>query len=129
MPCVYLFWLHNINISGVHLSGRHGLFEQADQDTFTAPVDLARLWVHECERVFRDRIINNVEMEGFDGMMADTAKKYLSEFQVRTINLGEKALLVTNAQNCPPVPSSVVMDIYWLWECVSVGGNLPVIRR
>lgn len=35
--------------------------------------------------MFRDRIITNGEMEALDGMVADTAKKYLSEFQVSTI--------------------------------------------
>lgn len=55
-----------------------------DQDSYTAPKDIARLWVHECERVFRDRIISAPEMEVLDGMMAETAKKHLSEFQVGT---------------------------------------------
>lgn len=55
-----------------------------DQDSFSAPKDIARLWVHECERVFRDRIISAPEMEALDGMMAETAKKHLSELQVRT---------------------------------------------
>lgn len=57
---------------------------QADQESYSAPIDLARLWVHECERVFRDRIISSGEMEGMDAMMAETAKKYLTEFQVTT---------------------------------------------
>lgn len=57
---------------------------QADQDSYSAPVDIARLWVHECERVFRDRIISSGEMESMDAMMAETAKKYLTEFQVNT---------------------------------------------
>lgn len=33
--------------------------------------------------MFRDRIISAGEMEGLDTMMAETAKKYLSEFQVK----------------------------------------------
>lgn len=56
--------------------------QQADQESYTAPKDIARLWVHECERVFRDRIISAPEMEVLDGMMAETAKKHLSELQV-----------------------------------------------
>lgn len=57
---------------------------QADQDSYSAPTDIARLWVHECERVFRDRIISAPEMEVLDGMMAETAKKNLAELQVCT---------------------------------------------
>lgn len=56
--------------------------QQAEQDSYSAPKEIARLWVHECERVFRDRIISAPEMEVLDGMMAETAKKHLSEFQV-----------------------------------------------
>lgn len=33
--------------------------------------------------MFRDRIISAPEMEVLDSMMAETAKKHLSEFQVR----------------------------------------------
>lgn len=69
-------------------SASFGAFGQADQDSYTAPIDLVRLWVHECERVFRDRIISVGEMEALDGMMADTAKKHLSEFQVNMAELG-----------------------------------------
>lgn len=58
-------------------------WQQADQDSYSAPTDIARLWVHECERVFRDRIISAPEMEVLDGMMAETAKKNLAELQVR----------------------------------------------
>lgn len=58
--------------------------QQADQDSYSAPIEIARLWVHECERVFRDRIISAPEMEVLDGMMGETAKKHLSEFQVQT---------------------------------------------
>lgn len=57
-------------------------WQQADQDSYTAPKDIARLWVHECERVFRDRIISAPEMEVLDSMMAEAAKKHLSELQV-----------------------------------------------
>lgn len=59
-------------------------WQQADQDSYSAPSDMARLWVHECERVFRDRIISAPEMEMLDGMMAEAAKKNLSELQVCT---------------------------------------------
>lgn len=57
---------------------------QADQDSYSAPVCIGRLWVHECERVFRDRIISSGEMEAMDAMMAETAKKYLTELQVNS---------------------------------------------
>ncbi|CAB1116950.1 unnamed protein product [Ectocarpus sp. CCAP 1310/34] len=57
------------------------IHSMADQDSYSAPLEIARLWVHECERVFRDRIISASEMEVLDGMMGEAAKKHLSEFQ------------------------------------------------
>jgi len=32
--------------------------------------DLIRLWAHECERVFRDRLINENDMELFNQMLS-----------------------------------------------------------
>jgi dynein heavy chain len=38
---------------------------------YTKPIMLARLWVHEAERVFRDRLINEADQEMYDSIMAD----------------------------------------------------------
>ncbi|CAM9279490.1 unnamed protein product [Choristocarpus tenellus] len=54
---------------------------QSDSDSYSSPKDIARLWVHEFERVFRDRIISETEMETMDQILAEVAKKSLSEFQ------------------------------------------------
>jgi dynein heavy chain len=46
---------------------------------YSSPASLARLWLHECERVFRDRMLTQPEMEAFDGMVIEVAKKHFND--------------------------------------------------
>jgi dynein heavy chain len=43
---------------------------------YQAPLLMVRLWMHECERVFSDRMITEQDMERFKEMLETTAKKY-----------------------------------------------------
>lgn len=36
---------------------------------------MVRLWRHECERVYSDRLISDVEVKAFDDVMVDALKK------------------------------------------------------
>ncbi|CAG9332270.1 unnamed protein product [Blepharisma stoltei] len=38
--------------------------------------DLIRLWAHECQRVFQDRLINNKDREYFNDLLKESMKKY-----------------------------------------------------
>lgn len=40
---------------------------------------MARLWIHECERVFRDRMVSEADMLKFDEMRAVVSKKYFDD--------------------------------------------------
>ncbi|CAM9107555.1 unnamed protein product [Discosporangium mesarthrocarpum] len=66
---------------------------QATSDSYGAPKDIARLWLHECERVFHDRIITESEMEAMDTMVAEVAKKHLTEFQA---DMFQRPVIFTN---------------------------------
>eukprot|EP00741_Cyanophora_paradoxa_P005992 tig00000955_g5810.t1 len=46
---------------------------------YSSPLMMARLWSHECERVFRDRLVSENDTQRFDEMIADVSKKYFEE--------------------------------------------------
>lgn len=39
---------------------------------------LGRLWRHECERVYSDRLLSDVEVKAFEEVILDVAKKNLN---------------------------------------------------
>ncbi|XP_064623162.1 dynein beta chain, ciliary-like [Lineus longissimus] len=44
-------------------------------DAAKTPADLIRLWMHEAERVYRDKLIDEKDMETFDKLIKDVVKK------------------------------------------------------
>ena len=38
-------------------------------------MDLVRLWMHECDRVYRDKLIEVKDMENYDRIQQDITKK------------------------------------------------------
>eukprot|EP00201_Polytomella_parva_P017476 CAMPEP_0175071536 /NCGR_PEP_ID=MMETSP0052_2-20121109/19298_1 /TAXON_ID=51329 ORGANISM="Polytomella parva, Strain SAG 63-3" /NCGR_SAMPLE_ID=MMETSP0052_2 /ASSEMBLY_ACC=CAM_ASM_000194 /LENGTH=4543 /DNA_ID=CAMNT_0016338719 /DNA_START=12 /DNA_END=13643 /DNA_ORIENTATION=- len=49
------------------------------KEYYRDPLKVARLWVHESERVFRDRMINEADLTKFDEFRAVVAKKYFDD--------------------------------------------------
>ncbi|NXP52612.1 DYH17 protein, partial [Heliornis fulica] len=43
------------------------------------PVDLVRLWLHEAERVYGDKLIDGVDRSALGGMLADTSRQFFDE--------------------------------------------------
>ena len=46
---------------------------------FTNPLTLCRLWIHECERVFGDRMVHQADITKFDEMRLGVTKKYFAD--------------------------------------------------
>ncbi|NWQ91943.1 DYH17 protein, partial [Burhinus bistriatus] len=44
-----------------------------------SPVDLVRLWLHEAERVYGDKLVDERDQKGFGKMLVDTCKKFFAE--------------------------------------------------
>ncbi|XP_054249766.1 dynein axonemal heavy chain 17 [Indicator indicator] len=44
-----------------------------------SPVDLVRLWLHEAERVYGDKLIDESDQKGFEKVLGDTCKKSFAE--------------------------------------------------
>jgi hypothetical protein len=47
---------------------------------YSSPPAVIRLWVHECERVFCDRLVSHTDIEVFQKMLADVTMKWCDEY-------------------------------------------------
>jgi hypothetical protein len=54
----------------------------------------ARLWVHECERVFRDRMVSDTDMAKFDEFRSSVTKKFFEDLGLQAVE--ERPLLFTS---------------------------------
>lgn len=64
------------------------------KDYYKEPVKVVRLWVHECERVLADRMINDTDMTKFNEFRVTVTKKYFDDVhQVNTGSLNSLTVL------------------------------------
>ena len=54
---------------------------------YSNPGDLVRLWIHECERVFSDRMTLIADIEKFDNMRVAVTKKYFEDQDMEAIEM------------------------------------------
>lgn len=54
----------------------------AQPECAKTPVELVRLWLHEAERVYRDKLTDEKDMETFDKLAKDVIKKSFEVFIV-----------------------------------------------
>ncbi|OXB61088.1 hypothetical protein ASZ78_013651 [Callipepla squamata] len=50
-----------------------------------SPMDLVRLWLHEAERVYGDKLIDDKDQKSFGKMLTDTCKKYFADLSSETL--------------------------------------------
>ena len=51
------------------------------REHFREPLDLARLWIHECERVLSDRLVNATDLGRFSEFRANATKKHFDDIK------------------------------------------------
>ena len=44
-------------------------------ENYKTPIDLVRLWMHEANRVYRDKLVEEKDLETFDKLVKDFSKK------------------------------------------------------
>lgn len=49
------------------------------KEYFREPSKVVRLWVHECERVLMDRMVNDTDMLKFGDFRINTTKKHFDD--------------------------------------------------
>jgi hypothetical protein len=55
-----------------------------------------RLWMHECERVFRDRLVSEADASKFDEFRAAVTKKFFEDLPGGMAALEERPILFTS---------------------------------
>jgi dynein heavy chain len=58
---------------------------RAIPEFYTNPVTMARLWIHECERIFSDRMVAQADITKFDEMRVLVTKKYFSDLEMEEV--------------------------------------------
>ena len=62
---------------------------------------LARLFFHECSRVFHDRLVDEADRMLFFTMLSETASKYFNEVRRKFIKLGSLIISSVNLNLMP----------------------------
>ncbi|KAK3091630.1 hypothetical protein FSP39_021358 [Pinctada imbricata] len=53
----------------------------AQPEAAKTPVDIVRLWLHEAERVYRDKLTDEKDMESYDKLIKDIVKKQFEDME------------------------------------------------
>lgn len=48
-------------------------------ECLNAPTDMIRIWLHECQRVYGDKLIDDKDIDSFNKMQTDIVKKSFEE--------------------------------------------------
>ena len=73
------------------------------------PVDIARIWMHESERVYGDKLIEDKDIEAYQKMMIDFAKK---SFEVSSSSFGKRYTLGPRYWNGPALVNAGPFLLY-----------------
>ena len=71
----------------------------ATAENYTTQLPMSRLWLYESRRTFSDRLVNQAEIDRFEGVAVGYAKKYFSDYcNIEEEMIGEKKqpLIFTN---------------------------------
>jgi dynein heavy chain len=76
----------------------------ATSENYTTPLPFARLWMNEARRTISDRLVNQAEIDRFEGVALGYAKKYFSDYcniEDEMVHEKEQPLIFTNFIRAP----------------------------
>jgi dynein heavy chain len=54
----------------------------AKQEAIKEPDIFVKLWLHECERIYGDRLVNAADLATYRGLAADISKKMFPKYNL-----------------------------------------------
>lgn len=64
------------------------------KEYYSNPLTVVRLWVHECERVFQDRMVSDIDMQKFSQYREAATRKYFADMDQNALE--ERPILFTS---------------------------------
>ena len=55
---------------------------RAHSHDYSEPLKMVRLWMHECNRVFEDRLVSEMDLTRFNDLLVECSKRFFSEIKV-----------------------------------------------
>lgn len=86
------------------------------KEQFKAPLKVARLWVHECERVFRDRLVNEHDLAKYDEMLGAALKTWFKEEPLADMTAAPNLFTAFMSASADDTP---LYDQVWRLRCLS----------
>ena len=75
---------------------------------------MVRLWMHECDRVYRDKLVDEKDMENYDRIQGDISKKTFEVCLESKVQLLFK--LFSNTVQQFAVKLSFFFSVYWFFS-------------
>ena len=92
------------------------------KDTFKTSTKAVRLWAHECERVFRDRLVCDADLERYDAMQTASLRAAFKEEDLAAVQAAPNlftAFMDTSTDDTP------VFNQVRVWGATHVGPHEP----
>lgn len=90
-----------------------GLLRMA-KDSFKSTTKVVRLWLHECERVFRDRLVSDTDIQKYDEFVSAVLKTSFKDEALDQVS--ESPNLFTSFMDFTADDTPIYNQVRWPWD-------------